>query len=82
MKPDINFLVNSVDPEQLQLIRIHTVFSAICELIIINQNMKYGIFLLNLYIVYGQVNRNFQLVLNEIGPGWTSRAWYFHSPAQ
>ena len=45
--------------------------------------MKYRI-VLTLYIVLvqGQVNRNFQLVLNEIGPGWTSRAWYFNSPAQ
>ena len=25
---------------------------------------------------------NFQLVLNEMGPGRTSRAWYFHSPDQ
>ena len=24
--------------------------------------------------------RNFQLVLNEMGPGRTSRAWYFHNP--
>ena len=51
---DINSLVNSVDPDQLaseersQLIRIHTVFNATCELIIINQNMKYKI-LLTLY---------------------------------
>ena len=29
-------------------------------------------------LVQGQINRNFQLLLNEIGPGW---AWYFHSPA-
>ena len=43
--------------------------------------MKYRI-LLTLYIVLvqGQVNRNFRLVLNEMGPGRTSRAWYFHSP--
>ena len=43
--------------------------------------MKYRI-VLTLYIVLvqGQVNRNFRLVLNEMGPGWTSRAWYFHSP--
>ena len=32
-------------------------------------------------LVQGLVNRNFQLVLNEMGPGQTSRAWYFHSPA-
>ena len=31
-------------------------------------------------LVQGQVNINLQLVLNEIGPGRTSRAWYFHSP--
>ena len=44
--------------------------------------MKYNI-VLTLYIVLvqGQVNRNFRLVLNEMGPGRTSRAWYFHSPA-
>ena len=43
--------------------------------------MKYKI-LLSLYIllVQGQVKRNVQLVLNEMGPGRTSRAWYFHSP--
>ena len=43
--------------------------------------MKYRI-VLTLYIVLvqEQVNRNFRLVLNEMGPGWTSRAWYFHSP--
>ena len=43
--------------------------------------MKYRI-VLTLYIVLvqGQVNRNFRLVLNEMGPGRTSRAWYFHSP--
>ena len=26
------------------------------------------------------VHRNFQLVLDEMGPCPTSRAWYFHSP--
>ena len=64
-----------------QLIRIHTVFNARCELIILNQNMKY-IIVLTLYIllVQEQVNRNIRLVLNEMGPGRTSRAWYFHSP--
>ena len=43
--------------------------------------MKYRI-VLTLYIVLvqGQVNRNFRLVLNEMGPGRTSQAWYFHSP--
>ena len=37
---------------------------------------------LTLYIVLvqGQVNRNFRLVLNEMGPGRTSWASYFHSP--
>ena len=39
--PDINSLVNSVAPDQL--IRIHTVFNATCELIIINQNMEFNI---------------------------------------
>ena len=37
--------------------------------------MQNFIYYVNLY-----VNRNFQLVLNEMGPGWTSRAQYFHSP--
>ena len=43
--------------------------------------MKYRI-VLTLYIVLdqGQVNRNFRLVLNEMGAGRTSRASYFHSP--
>ena len=44
MNPDqLASLVNSVDPDQL--IRIHTVFNARCELVIINQNMKYRIVL-------------------------------------
>ena len=66
-----------------QLIRIHTVFNATCELIIINLNMKiqnFINFITNFALVQGQVNWNFQLVLNEMGPGRTSRAWYFHSP--
>ena len=35
-------------------------------------------------LVQGQVhvNRNFQLVLDEMGPCRTSQAWYFHSPEQ
>ena len=52
MKPDIKSLVNSEDPDQLassrsagflwsQLVKIHTVFNATCELVIINQNTKY-----------------------------------------
>ena len=42
--------------------------------------MKYRIALtLYIVLVQGQVNRNFRLVLNEMGPGRTSRAWYFHS---
>ena len=43
--------------------------------------MKYRIVLFDLYIVHiqGQVNRHFLLVLNEMGPGRTSLAWYFHS---
>ena len=44
-------------------------FHARCELVIINQNMKY-----TFVLVQGQVNRNFELVLNEMGPGGTSRA--------
>ena len=45
MDPDqLVSLENSVDPDQL--IRIHTVFNARCELVIINQNMKYRIVLL------------------------------------
>ena len=81
MDPDqLASLENSVDPDQL--IRIHIVFNTRCELVIINQNMKYRIvFTLYIVLVQGQVNRNFQLVLNEMGPGRTSWAWYFHSPA-
>ena len=41
--------VNSVDPDQLaseeELIGNHTVFNTRCELVIINQNMKYRIVL-------------------------------------
>ena len=52
-----------------------------CELVIINQNVKYRLYSLYTFIlVQGQVNRNFQLVLNEMGPGRTSWAWCFHSP--
>ena len=66
MDPDqLASLENSVEPYQLasgrsQLIRIHTVFNARCELVIVNQNMKYRI-VLTVYIVLvqGQVNRNF-----------------------
>ena len=63
MDPDqLASLENSVDPNQRrsQLIRIHIVFNARCELIIINQNMRNRI-VLTLYIVLvqGQVNRNF-----------------------
>ena len=52
-----------------QLIWIRTVFNATCELIIIYQNtcMKYNV--LNcINFIQGQVNRNFQLVLNEKVP--------------
>ena len=74
-----------MDPDQLaslvnrrsQLIMIHTVFNARCELVITYQNMKYRI-VLSFVLVQGQVKRNFQLFLNEMGP---SRARYFHSPA-
>ena len=92
MKPDVSTLVNSMDPDQLasfvnrrsrsagffrsQLIVIHTVFNARCELVINNQSMKY-----TFVLVQGQVNINFQLVLNKMGPGRTSQAWYFHSHA-
>ena len=82
MKPDIYQLLKTVwILISWLLIRIHTVFNARCELIIINQNMKYRI-VLTFYIVLvqGQVNRNFRLVLNEMGPGQISPAWYFHSP--
>ena len=86
MDPDqLTSLDNSVDPDQLASEEASwsgsTVFNARCELIIIYQNMKYRI-VLTLYIVLvqGQVYRNFRLVQNEMGPGWTSRAWYFHSP--
>ena len=43
--------------------------------------MKYKILSTLYKLVRGQVNLNFQLVLNEMGPGRTSRAWYFHSPS-
>ena len=85
MDPDqLASLEISVDPDQLaseEASWIHTVLHARCELVIINQNMKYRI-VLTLYIalVQGQVNRNFGLVLNVMGPGRTSQAWYFHSP--
>ena len=42
--------------------------------------MKYRIAFPFFILVRGQVNRNFELVLNEMGPGRTSRAWYFHTP--
>ena len=70
-------LVNSVDPDQLAF----EVYNVTCELVIINQNMKYRLYSLYTFIlVQGQVNRNFQLVLHEMGSGQISRAWYFHSP--
>ena len=77
MDPDqLASLVTSVDPDQL--VRNYTVFNARCEFVIIYQNMKYR---LNTFVlVQGQENRNFQLVLDEMGPCRTSRAWYFHSP--
>ena len=59
---------------------VHNVFNARCELVITNQNMKYRN-VLTFVLVQGQVNRNFQLVLNEMGPDRTSRSWYFHSSA-
>ena len=43
--------------------------------------MQNCIYFCTFVLIQGQVNRNFQLVLNEMGPGRTSRAWYFHSPA-
>ena len=80
MDPDqLASLVNSEDPDHY-ITMIHTVFNARCELVITNQNMKYRI-VLTFVLVQGQVNTNFQFVLNEMGPGWTSGAWYFHSPA-
>ena len=56
-----------------QLIWIHNVFNATCELVIINQNMKYNgqncINLIHLYLSKDKwVNRKFQLVLNENVP--------------
>ena len=45
--------------------------------------MKYIILLLFFFkLVPGQVNieTSTKLVLNGMGPGRTSRAWYFHSP--
>ena len=44
--------------------------------------MKYSIALTLFVLVPGQVNRNFKLVLNEMGPGRTSQAWYFHTTDQ
>ena len=50
MKPDL--IVNSVDPDRLaSLIRIHNVFNATCELVIIYQNMICRI-VFTLYILY------------------------------
>ena len=43
------------------------------------QNMKYRIVLTKtsfILVHLGQVNINFCLVQNEMGPGWTSRAWF------
>ena len=34
-----------------------------------------------MYRRLNETNRNFQLVLDEMEPCRTSRAWYFHSPA-
>ena len=43
--------------------------------------MKYELYSLYTFVlVQGQVNSNFQLVLNEMGPGRTSWAWYFLRP--
>ena len=68
-----------MDPDQLaslETVLIQINFNARRELVIINQNMKYRI-VLTLYIVLvqGQVNRNFRLVLNEMGPGRTSQVF-------
>ena len=73
MKLDINSLVNCVDPSS----RIHTVFHTTFELV----KMKYKIVLTSSILVQGQfqINIIFYLVLNEMGPGWTSQAWYFHT---
>ena len=68
MDPDqLASLENSVDPDQLASEEASWsgstfVFNARCELVIINQNMKYRI-VLTLYIVLvqGQVNRIFDL---------------------
>ena len=79
-------LVNSVDPDQLASeeasLSGSTVFNArIDQLVIINKNMKYRIVLTcNICTCPRTSKQNFQLVLNEMGPGRTSWAWYFHSP--
>ena len=67
-----------------QLIWIHTVFNATCELVIINQNMKYNgqncIYLIHLYLSKDKcVNRKFQLVLNENVP--VGQFWHGSSTA-
>ena len=42
--------------------------------------MKYTVALTFFKLVPGQENRNFLLVLDEMGSGWKSGAWYFDSP--
>ena len=85
MKPDRNCIEYTVDPYQLvseefrsHLIRIYTVFPRACTFIIIMESEIQNYFF---KLVPGQVNRNFELVPNEMGPGGTSSVWYFHSPA-
>ena len=52
-----------------QLIWIHTVFNATCELVIINQNRQNCINLIHLYLSKDKcVNRKFELVLKENVP--------------
>ena len=42
--------------------------------------MNYRTVLTSFILVQGQVNINFCHVLNEMGQGDTSQAWYFHTP--
>ena len=54
---------------------IHTVFHTTCEFIII---FEYEIQKSNFFkLVPGQVNINFSIVLNEMGPGRTSWTGFF-----
>ena len=71
MKPHINSIENSVNPDQL--IRIHTVFYTTwpCEFIIIDNKNEIQNCINFVYTcpIIGYYHRNFWLVLNEMGPG-------------